>query len=95
MNGCADGDHLIGIDTLVRILAKEGAHAILHGGHTCHPANHDDLVDVTGVQPSIGQGLFKGSNRSVDQIRGQLLQLGTRQGQDQMLGATGIRCDIG
>ncbi len=78
----------------MRLLAEEGADAILHGGHTRHAPDHHHLVDVAGGQASIGQSLFDGSDRPVDEIGRQLFEFGTAESHDQVPGAAGIGCQV-
>ena len=46
LDGRADGDHLVGVDALVRLLAEELLHARLHRRHAGHAADQDHLVDL-------------------------------------------------
>ena len=42
----ADGDDLVGVDRLVRLLAGEALDEILHRGHAGGAADEDDVVEV-------------------------------------------------
>src|SRR5690606_6790716 len=44
LNRSADGNHLIRVDALMRLLAELPAHGLLHSWHTGHTAHQDDLV---------------------------------------------------
>ena len=95
LNGGADGDHFIGVDTLVGFLAEDLLHLLLHPGHTGHPADEDHLVDVAGLELRVLQGRQAGGNRLFDQVLDQRLQLGPGQLDVHVLGAGGIGGDEG
>ena len=42
----AGRDDLVRVHALVRLLAEELLHRLLHGGHARHAADEDDVVDV-------------------------------------------------
>src|SRR5436853_3994476 len=46
LNCRTDGNDLIRIHAFMRLLAEEGTHSILHGGHTSHPTHHHYFVDI-------------------------------------------------
>ena len=46
LDGGADGDDLVGVDALVRLLAGERADELLDRGHPRRAADQDDVVDL-------------------------------------------------
>ena len=46
LDGGADRDDLVGVDALVRLLAEELLHHLLHHRDARRAADEDDLVDV-------------------------------------------------
>ena len=97
LDGCANGHDFIRVDTLVRVLAEEFLRtASCTAGMRVIPPTRTTLIDIGGFQAGIGQvPAGREPYRAVDQILGQLLQLGPGQGHDQVLGAAGIGGDIG
>ncbi len=75
----ADRHHLVRVDALVRLAAEDLAHRILHRRHARHAADQHHLVDVGRAQAGVLQRLAARADRALDQIVGQLLQLGARQ----------------
>ena len=51
----AGGDDLVRVHALVRILAEELLHRLLHGGHARHAADEDDVVDVVRRELRVGE----------------------------------------
>ena len=82
------GNHLIGVNPLVRLLTEELLYGFLDGGDTGGTTYEDHLVDVGLVQAGVLQGLLAGLERTLDQFVGQLLELGAADLDDQVLGHT-------
>ena len=80
----ADGDDLVGVDALVRVLAGQLLDLLLDGRHPGHAADHHDVVDraVAGI----GERLLDRPDDAVEQIRGELVQLRAAQLHLEMLG---------
>ena len=57
LEGGAGGDDLVRVHALVRVLAEELLHRLLHGGHPRHPADEDHVVDVRGRELGVGERL--------------------------------------
>ena len=95
LNGRADGNTLIGIDALEAFLAGDGLDGVLHGGDSGGAADQEDLGNVVGAQLGVGHGLTDRAHRGLDQMRGQLVELRAGQGDVHVLGAGGVRGDIG
>ncbi|MNK62765.1 NAD-specific glutamate dehydrogenase [compost metagenome] len=89
LDGGAEGDGLIGVDRLVRLLAEELADGVLHRGDAGRAADEDDLVDVGGLEVRVGHGLTGGPHGGLDEIGGHLLELGARERHVEVLG-TGL-----
>ena len=57
--GGADGDDLVGVDALVRLLAGERLHQLLHGGHAGGAADEDHVVDLALGEAGVLDGLLE------------------------------------
>ena len=90
LDGGADGDHLIRVDALVRFAVKGAPHGFLHGGHAGHAAHERHLVDVGELELGVVQRLLDRGDGALDQVVGELLQLGARQVHVEVLGAAGV-----
>src|SRR5258707_489370 len=77
------GRTLVGVDAFVRLFVEEASPRLLHRRHTRLAADQDHLVDIVGPQPGIGEGLLDRADRAVDQVAGELLELGAREGDIQ------------
>ena len=75
----ADRDDFVRVDALVRLLAEELLHDLLHLGHAGHAADEDDLVDLARRQAGVLQRLAAGLDRALDEVVDQRLELGARQ----------------
>src|SRR5690606_29764023 len=53
LEGRADGDDLVGVDALVRVLAGQFAHQVGDGGHARGTADQDDVVDRGELHPGV------------------------------------------
>ena len=91
----ADGDDLVRVHSLVRLLAEELLHDLLHLRHAGHAADEDDLVDLARRQAGILERLLAGLDGALDQVVDQALELGARELDGEVLRARGIRRDIG
>ena len=59
LDGRADGDDLVRVDALVRLLAEQLLDLLLHGRHAGHAADEDDVVDLRGVEAGVGERLLR------------------------------------
>ena len=92
----ADGHHLVRVDALVRLLAGQLAHQLLHHRHAGRAADQHDLVDLAGLQPGVLERLPERGRAALDQVLGQLLELGAASAvMLQVLGAAGVGGDEG
>ena len=89
----ADGDDLVGVDRLVRLLAGERVHQILHGGHAGGPADEDDVVQVALGDAGVLERLLEGDAAALDEVGGHLLELGAAQRLVEVQRAIGSRRD--
>ena len=64
----ADGDDLVRVDALVRILADQLLHLLLHGRHAGHAADEHDVLDVAGVEPRVRQRLLRRADGALEQV---------------------------
>ena len=85
----ADRHDFIRIDPFVRFLPEELAHQLLHLRHARRAADEHDLVDLRRVDARVRQRLLHRRHRPLQQIVDELLELGARQLDLQMLG-TGL-----
>ena len=85
----ADRDDLVGVDALVRLLADQLLDLRLRRRHAGHPADEHDMVDLRRVEPGVRQGLLGRADRPLEQVMRQLLELGARQLQVEVLRALG------
>ena len=90
----ADGDDFIRVDALVRLLAEEGFHRLLHFRHARHAADEDDFVDLAHGLAGVGQRLLARVHRALHQVLDEGLELGARQLHVEVDRARGTRCDI-
>ncbi len=67
LNGGADGDHLVGVDPAVGLLAEELGDHLLHHRDAGRTADQNHLVDILGLETGILEGLTAGLQRPIDQ----------------------------
>ncbi len=91
----ANCHHLIRVNALVRLFAKQTTHRVLHSRHAGHATYQHHLIDLLSFQAGILQRLLDRPQRTFHQVAGELLQLGARQRHHQVLGAVGIRGNVG
>ena len=89
----ADGDDLVRVDTLVRVLADQLLDLRLHGRHSGHAADEDDMRDVGRRESRVGESLLRRSDRPLEQVVGQLVELRPGELQVEVLRALGGRGD--
>ena len=77
LEGGADGDDLVGVDALVRLLAAgEFLDELGDGGHAGRAADEDDVVDVGELDSGILDDLLERRLAAVEQVLRHLLELG-------------------
>ncbi len=77
LDGGADGDDLIGVDSAVRLLAVEEALDRLDdGGHPGHPPYQHDFVDLARLEPGVLERLGHRVLRLLDEVADEVLELG-------------------
>jgi hypothetical protein len=91
LHGRTHGNDLVGIHSLVRVLAEEVADQLLDLRHAGHPAHKDDFVDLLRVDPRVLEALAHGSHRPLEEVFHELLQLRACQLEGQVLGSRRIR----
>ena len=90
----ADGHDLVGVDAAVRVLAREVLDAVLHGGHAGHAADEDDVVDRgDALLLGVLEGLAHRGDEAVEEVGGQLGQLGPAEAHVEVLGARRVGRD--
>ena len=75
LDSCTDSDHLIGVDTLGRLLAEVVLHQSLNGGDTAGTTYEDHLVDVGRRELSVADSVLARNQAVLDQLVSQLLKL--------------------
>ena len=94
LDGGADGHDLVRVDAAVRLLARELLDLLLDRGHAGHAAHEHDVVDrgdalVLGVV----HGLLDRADDALDQRGAELVELGAREAQVEVLRAGGVGGD--
>ena len=79
MDGRAVGDDLIGVHGHVRLLAGHVLDELLHGGHTGGAADEDDLGQIGELKLGVAQGIGDRLLAALEQVTGDLLELGAGQ----------------
>ena len=95
LDGCAYGYDFVGVDALVGLLAEEVGHGFLHGGDTGGAADEDYFVDVLGGEAGVAEGILAGLDGGVDELVGELLELGAGERLHEVLGHPVDGHDVG
>ena len=67
LDGGADGDHFVGIDALVALLAEDFLDQLLHARHARHAADQHHLVDVARLVAGVLERLQHRAAAALDQ----------------------------
>ena len=76
LDGRADGDDLVGVDALVRLLAEDVLDDLLDPRHARRAADQHDLVDLGRLELGVLEGLQHRAAAALEEAVGQLLELG-------------------
>ena len=87
----ADRHDLIRIHALVRLLAEERPHLLLHQRHARLAADEHHLIDLRRIYARVLQRLLHRSQRLLDQIADELFQLRPRDADRHVLGTRRVR----
>jgi len=93
LDGRAHGDDLVGVDPLVWVLTEDFLDDLLDAGHASRAADQDHLVDLSGFELGVLEGLEDRAAAAFEKAVGQLLELGAGDGHGHVLGARGIGRD--
>jgi len=94
LDGRAQGHHLVGVDGHVGVLtAGEAADQRLHGRDPGRAADQDHLVQVVGGHLGVAHRLLHRPQAALDQVLGELLELGPGEGGRQVFGPGGVGSD--
>ena len=94
LDGGADGDDLVRIDALVRLLAEQLLHDLLDLRHARHAADQDHLVDLGRAdRPASFIAMPARLDRLLHEVIDQRLELGAGELHGQMLRTRRIRRD--
>ena len=85
LNGGADGDHLVRVDALVRLLAEQLLHDFLYLRHAGHAADQNHFADLGSGETRILQRLPARLDGLLDEVVDQRLELGAGELHGQML----------
>ena len=75
LDGSTDGDALIRVDALRRLLIEDGADSLLNGRNAGRTANEDDLIDIAARQVGIRHRLLGRLHRALDEVTRHLVKL--------------------
>ena len=75
LDGGADRDDLVRVDTTMRILVGDLFDLVLNRRHPTHSTDEDDVVDVGRCQTRIGESLLGRSDGALNEIANELGQL--------------------
>ncbi|KAI3484158.1 hypothetical protein L1887_52864 [Cichorium endivia] len=95
LDGGADGDSLVGVDTLAGVTLEDVLDGLEDLGHTAHTTDHDDLLDVRGLAAGVRERLLAWLDGAVNELADEALELGTRHLGVDVLGARGVSGDVG
>ena len=93
LDGRADGNHLVGVHSLVRLLAEEVLHHLLDLRHPRHAAHQDDAIDPLGADAPVLERDAARLDGLLHQVVHQLLELAARHRLGQVLGPGRVRRD--
>ena len=93
LDGGADGDDLVGVLAAVGLPAEELLRLLDDGGHARHTADEHDLGDVLRVDAGVLQCLAARADGAVDEVGGELLELGAGERNVEVLGAGAVGGD--
>ena len=94
LDGGADGDGLVGVDVLARILAEEFLHDGLNARHAGLTADEDDVGDVGRGRAGIAQGLADRLDGALDEVLDEGFELGARDRDVEVLRTRGVSRDV-
>jgi len=96
LNGSANRDHLVRVDAFIGVLSiGQLAHQLLHHRHAGSPAYQHNLVNFADAEVGVFNHRVKGQLTALQQLFGHLFKLCSRELQQQVFRAGGIRGDIG
>ena len=82
-----EGDHLVGVDSLVRLFPGQFGDESLHGRHPGRSTNQDHVIDVGGLDACVLHSLLERRTGPLYEILGELVELGPGQLLEQVDGA--------
>ena len=80
LEGSADGDDLVGVDALVRVLAGLALDELGDGGHTGRSTDEHDVVDVGDLDAGLADDVLERLLGAVEQVLREVLELRAREG---------------
>merc|ERR1712159_33579 len=86
LNSSTVGDGLIGVDASVELLSvEEVGDELLHLGDTGGSTDHDEVVNLSLGEGSIGESVLDGGHALSEQINAKLFELGTGKLESEVL----------
>ena len=95
LDGRADGNALIRVYALERFFADEALHGVLHRGDTGRTADQQYFRDLIRLEAGVLHCLTRGAHGLFHEVRGKFVEFGPRKRDVQVLGAGGVRGDVG
>ena len=95
LDGGAHGHDLVRVDALVRVLAGELLHLLLHRRHARHAAHEHHVLDALLADAAVLERLLGRPDHALQQVRGQLVELGAGEPLIEVLGHRLDRRDEG
>jgi hypothetical protein len=95
LDGGADGDDLVGVHAAVRVLAEELLDDLLDLRDARRAADEDHLVDLVGAEPGVLERHLHRRDRALHEVVDELLELGARELDVEVLGARLVGRDEG
>ena len=85
LDASADRDDFVGVHALVRLLAEELLHHLLHLGHAGHAADENHFVDLRGGKAGVAQAILDRLQRTLNEVIDELLEFRAGQRDGEML----------
>ncbi len=95
LDGRADGDDLVGVDALVGLLAGHLLDQLGHRGHAGGAAHEDHVVDLALAEPGVLDRLLERALAPLEEVGGELLELGPGEGLVEVERTVGTGGDVG
>ena len=95
LDGRADRNDLVGIHSLVGLLADHVAGGLDDLGHAGHAADEDELIDLALAPLGVAQAILDGLDGALEEVVGELFELGPGELLLDVLRSAGVGGDEG